>query len=458
MVPDHVASYPDHVMRAARAIGDGGGRAFVVGGAVRDRLLGMPVQDVDLEVYGVPADKLLRLARRMGRADLVGQSFGIIKLRLPGGELDLSLPRREHKQDRGHKGFLVATDPGMDPRLACARRDLTINAMLEDPLRGEVLDFFGGQNDLRDGVLRHVSAAFGEDPLRSLRVVQLAARLRFRVAAETLAVAGALDLGELPRERIGAEFDKLLLGALAPSWGLEVLRAMGALRFFPELAALIGCAQEPEHHPEGDVWTHTLLALDRAAWLRPSSPRARVLLLAVLCHDLGKPATTTSECGRIRCSNHDVVGERIARTFLDRLTTEVKVIEEVAALVRDHLAPMQLHRAPNVGDGAIRRLALHVDLQQLVLTACADHLGRTRADDGFPAGRWLSARAAALRLPPNGPTPILLGRHLLERGYRPGPRLGAILADVFERQLDGAIKDLDAAIAYALAQHPPDAG
>jgi tRNA nucleotidyltransferase (CCA-adding enzyme) len=456
MASETARGYSAHVLRVARAVRERGGRAFVVGGAVRDRLLGLPVHDTDLEVYGIPAEALLELARRLGRADLVGQSFGIIKLRMRDGEVDLSLPRREEKLAPGHRGFLVSADPSLDPKQACARRDLTINALLQDPLTGEVLDFFGGLAHLEQGVLRHTSDAFGEDPLRALRVVQLAARLRFRVAPETLAIAGQQDLSELPRERIGAEFDKLLLESLAPSWGFEVLRAMGALRFFPELTPLIGCPQDPTHHPEGDVWIHTLLALDAAARLRPASERPKALMLAVLCHDLGKPATTQLQDGRFRSHAHETAGEDPTRAMLARVTAETKLTDEVLALVRHHLAPMQLFRdSARVGDGALRRLARQVDLRQLELVARADHLGRTRSDDGFPAGQWLLERAERIGLEPGGPGPILLGRHLAALGFAPGPRMGAILSEVFERQLDGEIVDLDGALAYVKARFSP---
>ncbi|MEW6742011.1 MAG: HD domain-containing protein [Planctomycetota bacterium] len=449
----HTITYPDAVRRIAASVRDAGGRAFVVGGCIRDLLLGLPPGDADFEVYGLPLEKLLQNLASIGRTELVGKSFGVLKVTVEGHSYDVAIPRTERKTAPGHRGFDTSVAPDLEPATACRRRDLTVNALMHDPLTGELFDHVGGLRDLEFGVLRHISPAFGEDPLRALRVAQLAARLRFAVAPETIEMARHLDLSELPRERLFGEFQKLLLLATAPSWGLEVLRLVGGLRIFPELEALIDCPQEPRFHPEGDVWTHTRLCLDRAAPLRRSSPKPLELMLAVLCHDLGKPLTTVRREDRLTSYRHEAEGEQSTRRFLDRLTTERDFIERVTGLVRHHLAPVFLYeRRDEVKDGTIRRLAARLDLHQLVLVAMADHGGRCQPDDGFPAGSWLLERATALSVTQGPPRPVLQGRHLLELGLAPGPHIGRIIRYVYEHQLDGTVQTLSEALELVRAQ------
>jgi tRNA nucleotidyltransferase (CCA-adding enzyme) len=402
------------VRRLAEAFRNEGARAFVVGGAVRDELLGRPVQEYDLEVYGLAPERLAEVAARFGRVEAVGRSFGVLKLFTAEGGFDLSLPRRESKTGRGHRGFLVAYDPTLGPREASRRRDLTINALMRDPLGGEVLDFHGGRADLEARVLRHTSEAFVEDPLRVLRVMQLAGRLGFALAPETAALAATMDLSELPRERLFDEWKKLLLLAGRPSLGLAAVREMGALRFFPELERLAGCRQDPEWHPEGDVWTHNLLVLDAAAPLRGETERPLALMLGALLHDVGKPDTTVFEEGRWRSPNHEAAGEAPARRFLDRLTLERDLIEEVVALVREHLKPAHLWKErERVTDSAIRRLAQRVDLRRrLPRRGVAARAGRgaarprpgAAADPArpAPARARVPARPRHGRAPPRG--------------------------------------------------------
>ena len=250
----------------AEALQAAGGRAFFVGGAVRDRQLGLPVRDIDLEVYRLEADALEPILARFGKVHLVGQRFAVLHVATEHGEIEVSLPRTESKTGPGHKGFAVTADPELSVKEASRRRDFTINAMLEDPLDGTLLDPWGGRQDLERGVLRHVSDAFAEDPLRVLRVGRFVARFGFRVDPETARLCRGLDLDELPRERIEKEW-RQLLGGRFPGKALLALETCGALRFFPELAALRGVPQDPVWHPEGDVLRHTALCF-YAAFLR----------------------------------------------------------------------------------------------------------------------------------------------------------------------------------------------
>lgn len=442
------------VIALARAVRAAGGRAFVVGGAVRDRLLGRASRDADVEVHGLDAATVERLAAAQGKVHMVGRQFAVLHLATPEGEIEVSLPRRESKTGPGHRGFAVHADPHLGPHEAARRRDFTVNAMLEDPLDGEVIDPFGGRDDLRRGLLRHVSAAFAEDPLRVLRAGRFAARFGWRVHADTAALCRSLDLGELPRERIEREWLEVLVHGDHPGQGLRVLEACGALRAFPELAALRGVPQDPVWHPEGDVLTHTALCLDAAVAVRGAMEDPWLEMLGVLCHDLGKANTTVFERGRWRSAMHDETGVPLTHSLLARITERSGLAARVAALVRDHLRPGQFHLVRDqISDAAIRRLATRVDLRALTRVAWADAAGRRMPmPEPWPPGAWLLERAERLGVRDAAPAPFLHGRDVLELGVAPGPRVGELLRAAYEAQLDGRLADRDQALAWLRAQ------
>lgn len=444
--------------RLAAAVADrvhqAGGRALYVGGWVRDRLLGRESKDIDIEVYGLEADRLRELLEPIGPVNTAGQSFTVYKV----GEVDVSLPRTESKRGRGHRGFVVTGDPWMPVEEAARRRDFTVNAVAWDPRRDEYIDPFGGRADLERRRLRVVDpATFGDDSLRVLRGVQLAARFALTPDDATADLCRGIALDDLPAERIRGEFDKLLLQAERPSLGFDLALRLGVIaRLFPELQALVGCEQEPEWHPEGDVWVHTLMVVDQARKriddLDP--PQQAALMLAAVCHDLGKPAVTEFIDGRIRSRGHEEAGVPPARALLDRLDVHTRVgydvRGQVLGLVAHHLKPGQWHRgADPVGDGAFRRLARKVDLDLLARLSAADCLGRA-GDFGCAATLdWFLARARALGVEHEAPAPLLLGRHLLQLGLSPGPEIGRILKAVYERQLDGEITSPEQAVQAA---------
>lgn len=447
-------------LEIARAVRDAGGRAYLVGGLVRDRvrsaLRGEPppeARDVDLEVYGLPGAALRSLLERFGRVDAVGESFRVYKV----GGVDVSLPRRDQKVGPGHRGFVIEGDPDMSPREAARRRDFTINALLWDPLSGEVLDFWGGIEDLRAGRLRAVDpATFGEDPLRVLRAVQFAARFEGTIDAGTVALARGIPLEELPAERLWGEFEKLLLRARRPSIGLAAGLEMGVMdRLFPELKALVGCPQEPAWHPEGDVWTHTLQAVDVAAGLVGDLPypKKATVLLGTLCHDLGKPPTTRVIDGRIRSLHHEEEGVAPTRRLLDRLNVHTldgfDVRGQVLAIVAHHLKPGLFYRERDrLGDAAFRRLAGRCELDLLYRVAKADSLGRRAPGAPEPdaeAQEWFIRKARELAVEHGPPRPLLMGRHLLEMGVAPGPAMGRLLGEVYQLQLEGRVRTLEEA-------------
>lgn len=453
----------DAALEVCRIVGAAGGHAYLVGGAVRDRLLGRNSKDLDLEVYGIAPQRLLSLLGERFPLDLVGASFGVVKLK--GLDIDVSIPRRESKSGLGHKAFEVQSDPSLTVAEAASRRDFTINAIYFDLLTGAVEDPYEGEGDLRAGILRHVSEKFAEDPLRVLRGMQFVARFRLTPAPETIAICRSIGAENLPPERIFEEWSKLLLKGIAISAGLNFLRETGWVRYYPELEALIGCEQDPGWHPEGDVWTHTLQCLDAFARERTGDAREDLTVgLAVLCHDLGKPATTRFEDGRIRSRGHDEAGVEPTLSFLRRMTAEQRLLSEVPPLVQAHMAPVSLWHS-KAGDNAVRRLAAKVvRIDRLIRVARADAIG-SGTDPNEPilqdeALQWLAATAERLQVAAAAPRPILMGRHLIARGMEPSPRFGEILKRAYEAQLDGDFTDETGAIAWleskGMQSHLPD--
>jgi tRNA nucleotidyltransferase (CCA-adding enzyme) len=438
----------------AEAARDHGGRALIVGGWVRDRLRGSPTTDIDMEVFGIPQDPLRELLERFGRVEAVGQSFAVYKLAVPAAQgfssaIDIALPRRDSKIGRGHKGFDVVGDPSMSFEDAARRRDFTINAISWDPLTNEYVDPFDGRADLARRLLRAVDeSTFGDDSLRVLRAVQFAARFEYALDDDTTALCRRIPLDDLPAERVWGEIEKLLLLARRPSIGFALALDLGIVeRLLPELKPLVGCEQEPDWHPEGDVWTHTLMVIDQARALNEDLDRPRLItvMLGAVCHDLGKPATTEFIDGRIRSMNHEDAGVQPTVQLLDRLNLHTidgfDVRAQVIGLVAQHLKPGMFHKAGNVSDGAFRRLAQKVDLELLARLARADCRGRS-GDFDCSAMDWFLERARALGVEHEPPKPILLGRHLMELGVEPGPRMGEILREVYEKQLDGEVQTI----------------
>ena len=462
-----------------------GAKALIVGGAVRDMLLGKIPKDFDIEVYGLHTlEELAALLKPFGNVYEVGKSFGVLKLRIEDETYDFSFPRTETKTGRGHRGFDVTPDGFLDFATAAKRRDFTINALGYDPLTGEIYDAYGGLHDLQYGILRHIDdATFAEDPLRVYRAVQFAARFEFDVAYETAELCRKMVqegmLNELPKERVYEEWKKLLLKARHPSIGFERMREWGILaRHFPELQALIGVPQDPTYHPEGDVWRHTMMALDAMVDVLASRPAVceayrgekgkLALMYAVLCHDTGKAQTTTFERAskeriawkeavkegvvplRIRAFGHEKAGVAPTRALLARLTNETRFVDIIVPLVRHHLAVMQFFRNKAKAP-AFRRLSTRVNLDALERVACADFLGRTTPEAlarKWEAGVWFLSQADRLGIRCKKPEPILQGRDLIAAGYRPSRCFSAMLDAAFRAQLDGRIRSKEDALAY----------
>ena len=435
-------------------------QAYLVGGCVRDALAGLPPgKDFDVEVFGLDYETLIAALSRWGRTDLVGRSFGVVKLSTRSGHnYDFTLPRKDSKTAPGHKGFDVAFDPSISPREAAARRDFTINSIMYDPRARRTLDFFGGQADLEGRILRHTSAAFSEDPLRVLRGMQLAGRFELRAAPETMELSRRMkgSFAELAVERVREEWFKWASLSRLPSAGLRFLAGTQWTDHFPEIQALIGTPQEPEWHPEGDVFTHTCHCCDALArlpaWREAGAESRLVYMLAVLAHDFGKPATThrAMKDGRERIVSpgHEAAGVEAARTFLERMRAPLAVGQRVLPLVQNHLFHLE-----TISDRAVRRLARRLapeSIEGLCLVMTADSMGRPPRPAETPENvTALLARARELEVREKPPVPILLGRHLLGMGMEPGPRMGILLDNAYEAQLEGLFTDLPGALQWA---------
>ena len=443
-----LSAIPQTVMEIAKEIDELGGKAFLVGGSVRDMLLGKkPTKDLDIEVYGMEPGQIQEIVEKHGKVMDVGKSFGVLKYYDGTLEIDFSLPRKDSKIGQGHRGFAVDTDPFMDIKEAAGRRDFTINSMLYDPIDEVLIDCFNGLDDLKKGVLRVVDKkSFAEDPLRVMRGIQFIARFDLAVDLKSFSLMQKTvpSLAELPKERIQEEWKKLLLKAMKPSLGLKTMLDLGIIeRYYPELFKLTDTEQDHLWHPEGNVWVHTLLCMNAGAQIvHREHLRVReafVIMLSILCHDLGKPETTIKKGDRISTPVHESVGEKPTRAFLNQIGTDNETKRKVIPLVKNHLAPFSFYEAEfqkgdKITDGAIRRLARRLypaTIYELTLVAEADYMGKgTRLHDqdkNFKSGAWLIKRSQELKVDRDKPENIIEGKDLIAMGFSPDKIFGRLI-------------------------------
>ncbi len=460
-------------LRIAEEVKKHRGRALIVGGFVRDVLLNRKSKDLDIEVYGLSADNLNKILSKIGKVDAVGTSFGVLKVKNDKmmEPLDVSLPRHDNLVGVGHKGFVVETDKGMTPTEAAKRRDLTMNSMAYDPLKKLLIDPFGGAADIKMKKLKATDVNhFAEDPLRVLRVMQFAGRFGFAPDAELVKLSRSIDLRSLPKERLYTEFEKLLLKSKKPSKGLIFMPILGVTKLFPELERLMGTPQDPDSHPEGDAWEHTLMVVDAAREFvdKFEGKDKIILMLAALLHDVGKPDSTEmrwdwekrmefekkyhkkSEKNKIISYGHQNIGVPIAEEFLRKITDDAEIIDKVKTLIASHMLPSELYKEQS--DSGVRRLAKKVSIPLLIALTSADKIGRGKQHK-LQSESWLIGKYKELQLDkPDALKPLVMGRHLIEQGMKPGKEMGKVLDDLYEAQLEGKFKTTEEGLAY-MKQH-----
>jgi len=441
---DLLASYP-LAQQIVNQISQSGGKALLVGGAVRDLLLGKEVKDLDIEVHGIPLQKLEEILGSYGPVSLVGKSFGV--LREHSLDIDWSMPRT----DLAGRKPEVAIDPFMSFEEAFRRRDLTINAMGIDLVTFELIDPFNGEQDLRNKVLRAPDAKlFIEDPLRFYRVMQFIGRFEMQPDEQLNMICKQMDISTVSRERIEVEFEKLFLKSKSPSLGIRWIHEINRLaQVLPEVAALVGVPQDPIWHPEGDVFEHTMQAIDAAAQMHYDLAKTKLILLyAALCHDLGKADTTELIDGKWKSLEHAQEGEMVAKHLLKRITNNIDLIAAVCKLVKYHMMPVQFMQG-EAKSPAYKRLARKLfpdaTLQMLADLALADKRGRNAQEHvplsiEVPEIKKFLQLAEQLQVRINIEEPILHGRDVMDI-VEPGPKMGELLKHAYEIQIEEGIKD-----------------
>lgn len=449
------------VQKVIAAITDAGGDAYIVGGWVRDSVMGRVSKDMDIEVYNMRPEKIEAVLAAYGPVQAVGAAFGVLKVRLRDGqELDVSVPRRESVisgQEGVRRGFIVDFDPTMTVEEAAARRDYTINSMMYHAVSGAIVDPYGGYEDLQSGTLRHTSSHFAEDALRVLRGMQFAARWGLTMTPATAELGRSLVpyYGQLPVDRVREEWLKMLKGDY-PSKGIEILQQTGWIDLYPELVDMAMTPQDRDWHPEGDVLTHAKQAMDKAAYIAGRDGLAEgdriILVLAALVHDIGKPVTTSQdERGHIISPGHAAAGVPIAEAFCASIGMPNYIVEQVLPMVAEHMCHVGID-TPN--RRIINRLASRMGsatIERLVQLCEADASGRYPAPPASPMASWLPMAAEA-QVTTSTVTPLVQGRDLIERGWKPGKHFKPVLEAAMEAQLDDQFCDYEGAIAWLEAR------
>lgn len=440
--------------KIAKLVDEKGGTAYYVGGFVRDSLRGEENKDIDVEIHGIYPKQLEEILNSLGERIAIGESFGIYCLK--GCGVDIAMPRREENRGAGHRDFDVCVDPFLGAYKAAQRRDFTVNALMQNVLTGEITDFFNGIDDIRVGVIRHVNdRTFTEDPLRVLRGAQFAARFGYTVADETVELCRTVDLSSLAKERVMGETAKALLKAEKPSVYFEVLRSMGQLSvWFPELENTIGVKQNPEHHSEGDVWTHTMMVIDAAAALRSKSSQPLGLMLSAVAHDFGKAICTREINGKIHAYDHETLGLPLIKAFMNRLTSEKALTEYVLNLCEHHMRPNMLAAAGACVKSTNRMFDRSIDPEGLILLAKADGIGKTSPREYVSYDGFFESRLAVFREYMS--RPYVMGRDLIKNGVKPSERFSEYLDYAHKLRLAGVEKDSALRQTLAVARKSGD--
>lgn len=444
----------DMAVKLAALVSEQGGTAYYVGGYVRDKIRRMENKDIDIEVHGIYPRQLESILNSLGERISIGESFGIYNLK--GYSIDIAMPRKEDNRGDGHKDFDICVDPFIGTYKAALRRDFTFNALLKNILTGEIIDHFGGVEDLQNGIIRHINdSTFAEDPLRVLRAAQFAARFNYTIADETVELCRQMDLSSLSKERVIGELEKALLKSDKPSVFFKALRQMNQLSvWFPELEQTIGIKQNPKHHAEGDVWTHTMMVCDAAVRYRDKVKNPLGFMISTITHDFGKALCTEIINGELHAYNHETIGLPLVKSFMTRLTAEKALIEYVMNLSEYHMKPNIL-AANNSSIKATNKLFdQSVDPEALVYLAVFDGLGSIKSHEYISHDDFLMKRLAIFKEYMS--RPYVMGRDLIAAGVSPSERFSEYLEYAHKLRLAGVEKDSALQQTLALARKKGD--
>jgi tRNA nucleotidyltransferase/poly(A) polymerase len=450
---------------------------YAVGGFVRDIMRGDPSEDVDILITHHDADNIIKKLKHLGKVDIVGKSFGVIKFTINGKTYDIALPRKDKPKQtklRKHKDFIISADPALPLEKDLQRRDFRCNSIAIRLSDGKIFDPFLGRKDIAERILRLTDPqAFPEDPLRVLRAARFSSVLGFSVNPDIYDLSKGIDLSGLSVERINEEIFKIMLFSPQPSIGWEEMFRLGALhQIFPELEKLTLCIQDSVFHPEKDayghhtVWVHTLITIDQARRIanlfQLEEQKTITLLLAALFHDVGKPETSRWEYKRgrmvITSNGHDISSAKTTKKILDRLKifswNGYDVRKMIPSLIRCHHRASELWQNRKViTKKAFNRLAADVEgeIELLVYLDAADRAGRSR--DPLKAldreGRWLLKKFEELNISKKTIQPLIMGRDLIKLGVSPGPLIGKCLKQLYEMQLDNEFETKEEGLRMA---------
>ena len=440
--------------RIAYLVDEHGGTAYFVGGYVRDKIRQEDNKDIDIEVHGIYPRQLESILDALGERLSIGESFGIYNLK--GYTLDIAMPRKEDNRGSGHRDFDICVDPFIGTYKAALRRDFTINALLEEILTGKVIDHFGGLEDLDNGIIRHINdATFAEDPLRVLRAAQFAARFNCTIADETLELCGRMDLSSLSKERVMGEVEKALLKSEKPSVFFESLRQMNQLSaWFPELEDTIGVKQNPRHHAEGDVWTHTMMVVDAAVKYRDEVSNPLGFMLSAVTHDFGKAICTEMVNGQIHAYNHETAGLPLVELFMRRLTAEKALIEYVMNMSELHMRPNVMAANNSAIKSTNKLFDQSVEPEALACLALSDDIGKIPPQEDGSHADFFAKRLEVFREYMS--RPYVMGRDLITAGMVPSERFSEYLEYAHKLRLAGVKKDDALRQTLALARKKGD--
>lgn len=431
----------------AKKVHEIGGNVYYVGGYVRDKIMNIENKDIDIEVHGITPKQLEEILDSIGKRIEIGESFGIYNLK--GFSIDIAMPRKENAIGGGHKDFDILVDPNMGTYNASKRRDFTINALMENVLTGEIVDHFNGILDIKNKIIRHVNdETFKDDPLRVLRGAQFASRFGFNICNETINISKNMDISKLSKERIENELKKVLLKSNKPSIFFDIMNKTNHLDYwFKEIKQLIGIKQNPIYHPEGDVYTHTMMVLDEGVNFREKVSEPYYFMLSCLVHDLGKITCTKEINGVIRAIGHEIEGISIVKEFIKRITNEKKVCDYICNITKLHMKPNMLAKEKSSIKATNKMFDQAIDKEALIYISICDSkkdYGYNRDNKDFLFERLNIYNEYMSR-------DYVVGKDLIDNGLIPNEHFKDILLYAHNLRLSGVDKEsaLKQTLSYA---------